>query len=264
MFGVRVRLISVVAALAALVVCGIATSAASAAPPFVLTEKECKGGTNINFCYEKEKTGKLFVFSGEEEFELLNEPETSDIVLTSQLGGLAVVIDCKAADAEHGGGKVDGLILQPKPLEADATLEFEILFLGCELTGALGEKCKVPAEKVTSALVGTTEEKSDEFVLIKSIEKEKIIPPFIKIPFEEKKGCPATVKGEHSVTGEVLCFINEPLVDAEEHLFICDPEKGGQKGKLFFASSENEATFLIDDNIFLLGVTDLWSVSNEA
>jgi hypothetical protein len=250
---------SVIAALAALVVCGIATSTASAAPPFVLTEKECKGGTNINFCYEKEKTGKLFVFSGEEEFELLHEPETSEIVLSSNLG-LPVIIDCKLADAQHGGGKEDGLILQPKPLEADATLEFEILFLECELLGELGEKCKIPAEKVTKNLVGVTEEKSDEFVLFKA--KEGSI--FIEIPFEEKKGCPATVKGNHNVTGELLCFINEPLVDAEEHLLICDPAKGGQKGKLFFASAENEATFLIDDNIFLLGTTDLWSVSNEA
>jgi hypothetical protein len=258
MFRVRLRLTSVIAALAALVVCGIATSAASAAPPFVLTEKECKGGTSINFCYEKEKTGKLFVFSGEEEFELLHEPETSDIVLSSNLG-LPVIIDCKLADAQHGGGKEDGLILQPKPLEADATLEFEILFLECELLGELGAKCKVPVEKVTKALVGNTEEKSDEFVLF----KPKVGTIFIEIPFEGAT-CPATVKGTHNVTGEVLCFINEPLVDAEEHLLICDPEKGGQAGKLFFASAENAATFLIDNNIFLLGTTDLWSVSNEA
>jgi hypothetical protein len=259
MFRIKLRLTSAIAALAALIVCGIATSAASAAPPFVLTEKECKGGTSINFCYEKEKTGKLFVFSGEEEFELLHEPLTSEIVFKAKLGGEAVEIGCLLADAQHGGGKEDGLILQPKPLEADFTVEFELLFLECTLKGKLGEKCKVPVERVTRKLVGNTEEKSDEFGLFKP--KEGAI--FIEIPFEGEK-CPVTIKGNRNVTGELLCFLNEPLVDAEEHLGICNPEKGGQAGKLFFGSSENEATFLIDDNVFLLGTTDLWSVSNEA
>jgi len=262
MFKVKLSFVSVLAAFAALVISGFAASSASAT--FELTTKLCSGGTNINLCYEEAKTKELFEFKGTEEFELLHE-ETSDIVLTSTFNGEKVVIDCGLADAEHTvEGKLveDGLILQPEPLVKNTTLLFHLLFLECVLTGVLGEKCKIPAEKSTTELVGETEEKSDEFIVFKP-ESGTI---FIEIPFEEKAKCPATIKGNHNVTGEVLCFILEPLVDKVEHLLECNPEKGGQEGKLFFAASTNPATFLIDDNVFLLGIKeeDPWSISNEA
>jgi hypothetical protein len=82
--------------------------------------------------------------------------------------------------------------------------------------------------------------------------------------------CPATIIGARDVTGEILCFVDanstEALTDKEEHELICDPARGeSQKGKLFFASSENGATLLAEAEIFLLGIgTDLWSISNEA
>jgi hypothetical protein len=266
----KVRLIraGLVAMLAAFVVCGIAASAASAT--FELTKLPCEKGKNINLCYgATEKATELFLFKGTEEFELLHEPLTSEIKFTSTLGGEKVEISCVLIDAQHGAGLEDGLILQPKPLEADTTLQFSLLFLECKLIGTLGAKCEIPAEELSLPLVGVTEEANAEFLLFKAESAEN--KNLIEIKFKNKGEvkCPATIAGGHVVTGEILCFWEtEQLIlnDQEEHLLICDPERGGQAGKLFFASSTNPATFLVLDNVFLLGIgkEDPWSVNNEA
>jgi hypothetical protein len=249
---------SVLAMLAALIVCGIATSAASA--EFTLTTKACSGGTSINLCYENAAKEKL-EFSGTEEFELL-AGEAQDIEFLSALGGLNIEITCEHAQVTHEG-KADGLILQPEPLVKNTTLEYVLTFKGCKLNGTAGEKCEIPAEEPTFPLVGETEEGSDEFLL----NKPKTPGKFITIKFKNKGEvkCPVTIAGERSVTGEVLCFVREPLSAKSEHLLECIPTEG-QAGKLFFASSENAATFLIDTNVFLLGIkeTDPWLISNEA
>jgi hypothetical protein len=270
--------VSILAMLAALVVCGIAASGASA--EFKLTEKECKGGEVVNFCYEKEKTGKLFEFEGTEEFELLALLGTQHILFESKLGGETIHIVCKAVDAEHTKEikeekeilAPDGLILQPKPLVENALLEFHLNFLECVLEGAIGKKCAVAVSEVTVPLVGDFDELvgskppfADDEILFKPVKGTTIIG----IPFKNNgaEKCPATIIGTRNVTGEILCFVDakesEALEDLEEHELICDPERGGQAGKLFLASSENPATLLAEVEIALLTV-DLWSISNEA
>jgi hypothetical protein len=272
MSRVKFGLVSVLAMLAALVVCGVAASGASAVE-WELTEKACNEGKNVNFCYEKEKTGKLFEFKGTGEFEVLTLLVGQVILLESELGGSKIEISCKAVAAEHGAKLPDGLILQPEPLVKDTTFEFGLVFKECVLEGAIGKKCKVPVEKATNTIIGefdllATNTPDDNEVLF----KPKTPPIFIEIPFENNspEKCPATIVGTRNVTGEILCFIDkteaEALEDLEEHELICDPAKGeSQNGKLFLGGSENKATLLAEADIFILNIgADLWSISNEA
>lgn len=272
----KLGLLSVLTMLAVLLLCGIAASGASAIEWELNALKECTGGETVNFCYEKEATGKLFVFKGTGEFEVLVLLANQHILLESKLGGETIHIECKAVDAEHEEGGVlvpDGLIFQLEPLKANALLEFHLTFLECQLEGAVGKKCKVPAERTTKPLIGEFDALpagglpfDDDDIMFTPVTPSI----FIEIPFEDNlpEKCPATIKGTHNVTGEILCFVDkteeEALTDQEEHELICDPAREeSQKGKLLFA--ENEATLLAEADIFILNIgTDLWSISNEA
>jgi hypothetical protein len=256
------------AMLAALIVCGIAASGASALE-WELTAKLCAGGTNVNFCYEKTAT-ELAEFKGTGEFEILPLLGTQHILFEANLGGTVIHKVCGAVDAEHSEKEVlvpDGLVLQQKPLEASAVLEFHLRLLECKLEGTIGKKCKIPSELVTVPLTATFDGSSDSELTVKPVAGTIIL----SFPFENNgaEKCPATLVGTKNVVGEVLCFIDkeakEALEDLEEHELICDPAKGGQEGKLFFATSENPLTLLAEVDIFILNVgTDLWSISNEA
>jgi hypothetical protein len=280
MSQVKLGIASVLATLAGLVVCGIAASGASALE-WELTEKACSGGTNVNFCYEKEKTGKLFEFKGTGEFEFLALLEEQHILFESVLGDAAIHIVCKAVAAEHTtevkeGKEVlgpDGLILQPKPLLENTLFEFHLNLLECKLEGSIGERCKIPVNEVTKSIIGVFDELpagskppfADDEILFKPKEGKV----FIEFKFENNnfKNCPFA--GVRPITGEVLCFIDkeeqEALEDLEEHELICDPARGGQAGKLFFVGPENPITLLLELEMFLLGIgADLWNISNEA
>jgi hypothetical protein len=278
MSRIKLGLASVLAIFTALIVCGIAASGASA--EFKLTEAKCEGGANAALCYEKEKTGKLFEFEGTEEFEILPLLGEQHILFETKIGTEPIHIVCKAVDAEHTKEikeekeilAPDGLIVQPKPLGANTTLEFHLNFLECKLEGAINKKCEIPPSEPTSPLVGTPDEletkKPDDDEI--TFKPAKVGAPFIEINFKNvgAEKCPATIIGKHRVNGEVLCFVDKEeklaLEDLEEHELICDPERGGQVGKLFFAAGgENPATLLSELEIALL-TTDLWNISNEA
>jgi hypothetical protein len=260
------RFLSALAAVVPIVMVA-ATNATPAGAVFELTTKACSGGVNLNFCYENEsKEATLFEFRGEEEYEFL--PPAQKVVFSSTVGGSEFTMSCNSIQALHRDAKeqlvADGLILQPEPLTKDYTASVVFKFTGCKLTGALETKCEVAEEQLTANLGGTGEESNAEFILYKPVVPNVVLKISVKNHGETK--CPATVVGERSATGEILCFIVEPIADKFEHLTICDPAKGGQTGKLFFASSENAATLLFEVDVFMLGIkeADPWSVHADA
>jgi len=205
-------------AILALTIGGLIASSAQAA--FTLTTKECNGSSLIILCYESQEAKTLLELEGEEDFELAVKP-------TTFLGTLAeseVAISCAATEAEHSGSP-DALVVQPKPLEANMLVTMMLRFVGCKLTGTLGEKCTTPSENTMLSLDG--EPASDEDLVF----KPETGTAFMTISIQQKSGCPATIIGGHSVTGTQLCTLASALVTLPDHQVECNPTSGLKFGE---------------------------------
>jgi hypothetical protein len=236
---------------AALIVSATA-AAPSAVANFELTTTACSGEL-ITLCYSTTEGGSLFEFKGEEEITASKEPPTTNF-FKSTLGGEEVYIVCTSA------GLAGGVIRQTEPLVAVGTLRASsVVFTGCKLEGKLGEKCVV-----LSPLVLTAELKTQPVVgTPATTEDVNVIPEtgttLIKLEFENNGTfvCPATVKGEKSVTGKQLCNLNEPGVDKALHRLICLPAGSTE---LLFAENPAELELTLDVTLRNAS-TDSWSLS---
>src|ERR1700749_1689328 len=145
MSKVTSRLICALGILSVFAISGAAAPTASA--ELKLEPTACGSGIIVNLCWETEEDGtSLKQLKGEEEFLILLA--TGAVEWLGILGGEDLNIACKDTIGRTGGTTEDEflLVLQPEPLVTSYTLDANLLFIECELTGSLGKKCSVAVE----------------------------------------------------------------------------------------------------------------------
>jgi len=226
MFNGKLRLVAaLMAAVACVVVSAVASASASAS--LALSTEACKSGVFSALCWETAAHGEaLKELVGEGPLTVAQA--SSNVELKGTLGGEAIEIECTTGTADST------TLVQPSPLTEDGKVTIAtVLYSGCTLLGKLKEKCKIPTEEPTNAIVGEfslTEPGDIKFVNTANS------GVFIKIKIEQKSKCPTTILGTHNVTGEQLATINEPTVDLKAHTLTMEAKSGLKLG-------ENEASY---------------------
>ncbi len=172
--------------------CAITCSSASGSV-FALATTACTGGSVLAFCYENEAKEKREL----EGQQAISEKSIGPGLLKGLIGGEVIEVKCEEVEF---GNAVAPKISQSTPLTQGPTVSTALFIKKCKVTGnaVLAKKCRIPVEKETLPL--TTTLTSETTLLV----KPETGTAFITIPFENNgtETCPATIKGNRSVTGE--------------------------------------------------------------
>jgi len=187
-------------ALVALLGCTLA--AAPKASAFELSSSECAYSSYVNACWAEAEGGALLVLKGEIPYEASLETGTKAI-LKGTLGGEEVDVECAAASIS----RTTGLLLQANPTSEDDTWDAVLTLGECHLTGKLGEKCSVPTELTTNTIVGEPSLTELGQVTFANTANAGVI---LTLEIKQKSKCPATILGNHKLTGKQLATLGTP------------------------------------------------------
>jgi hypothetical protein len=232
---------ALMAAVLVAAISGIGASAASA--EFVLSTTKCTGGTFINECYENTTSKEKLELTGTQAVAV-----TSTTVGDFEVPELGIVILCTI-----GGVTGSDTITQSSPLTSSGKITGKLNFK-CTLEAPA--KCTIPPEKETLPLIGTLTAQNELTITPEGGANKALLELTFSDNGTEK--CPATVFGNHIVTGTAVVKVLNPETPAA----FKEGESWVEKSTLLF--SEEPADLAGNLELTYTGLTDNVYISKEA